>query len=221
MSNQSPSSGATDRSPASSTRCCSRPAANRSRLVRSDDQRADSRRPAPSPAARHRAVHGRGVRPGLRGLRRRRLRRRRRTRRQHRAQAHRRPRGLAQVDRGRPRSRHHAVRAGLGDRRGRAAARRHLPRLEGVRRGEARRRRGATAQRAGLDDPASRAAHRRPRHRPGRPRPGRRTRRDPARRRRRDHRRRPRRRPDRREAVDLVGGQIPLAEAVSAAVDNG
>ena len=68
-------------------------------------------------AARHRGRRRGRVRCGLRRLRRRRLRRRGWTGRQHRAQAHRRPRGLAEVDRRRPRRRHLPLRAGLRDRR--------------------------------------------------------------------------------------------------------
>ena len=117
---------------------------------------------------------------------------------------------------------HHPVRHGLGDRRRRAAPRRHRPGLEGVRRGEARRRRGAAAERPGLDDPAPRPAHRR--RRPPAWSPSART--STAAR-----SRAPTSPPSSPPSStttgpsgkqwNLVGGQVPVAEAVSAAVDNG
>ena len=108
-------------------------ARRRSRWCAGEEHRAEleaARRRGP--AARHRAARTpTAFAGGVRGLRRRRLRRRRRPRRQHRAQAHRRPRGLAEVDRGRPAGRHRPVRPGLRDQRRRPAARRHRRRSGG------------------------------------------------------------------------------------------
>ena len=125
-------------------------------------------------AARHRARRRRRVRRRLRGVRRGRLRRRRRTGRQQGAQADRRPRGLAEVHRGR-------AAAGI-DRFVQVSAinvdaplpRRHRRRVARLRRGQARRRCGPARQRPGLDDHPAGPAHRRPGDRAGLARPGRR-----------------------------------------------
>ena len=119
-------------------------------------------------AARHRASGRRRVRCSVRGLSRGGVRRRRRPRRQQGAQAHCRPRGLAEVDRGSAEGRDRPVRAGLGDRGGRPPSARHRRCLARLHRGEARRRRGAARQWPGLDHPAPGPPHRRRGHRAGR-----------------------------------------------------
>ena len=158
----------TRRSPSSATRLVGRSSrrwAPRSGCSTSRSPRLrSSRRPSPVP--------GRGV-----------LRRGRR-RRQGRAQAHRGPRGLAEVDPGGAEGPHQTLRTNLHPGRRRSDPRGRDPGVAGVRRGEARGRRGAQGQRPRLDDPAARVADRRPAHASGRPRSRRPGRGHPARRRR-------------------------------------
>ena len=91
-----------------------------------------SRRRAPRSACSTSSRHDAGgFAAAFEGCARRGVRRRWRPRRRHRAQAHRRPRGLAQVDRGRPAGRDQPLRPGLGDQRRRAGPRRHRARSGG------------------------------------------------------------------------------------------
>ena len=128
MTNGSRSSEDMARSPGCCTRCCSgRGHAPVALVAATGAGRLAGGAGCRGPAARHRGRRRRGVRRGVRGLRRRGVRRRRRPGRQPRAQAHGRPRGLAEVDRGRPARRDQPVRADLRDQRRRAGRRRRLP----------------------------------------------------------------------------------------------